>query len=123
MEIRILPIEPKNVEFTVWSDASWANAAERKSQGGFLIAMTDGKMSHNAWSRVSPLKWKSFKQDRQVASTLGAELLTVSRALAETCWLRLMWSEAMCAGIFFREGCSNVMQFSCGGCCRFKASV
>ena len=96
-EIRILPIEPKNVEFTVWSDASWANAAERKSQGGFLIAMTDGKMSHNAWSRVSPLKWKSFKQDRQVASTLGAELLTVSRALAETCWLRSMWSEAMCA--------------------------
>ena len=72
-------------------------AAERKSQGGFLIAMTDGKMSHNAWSRVSPLKWKSFKQDRQVASTLGAELLTVSRALAETCWLRSMWSEAMCA--------------------------
>ena len=84
----------EDVEIAVWSDASFANAAEKKSQGGYLIAATDSGLRKARWAPISPWRWRSFKQDRQVASTLGAELLTLSRAIAEAKWMRSMWTEA-----------------------------
>ena len=47
------------------------------------------------WSTFSPMQWKSYKQDRQVELTLGAELLVLSRAMAEAKRIRSLWSEAM----------------------------
>ena len=35
--VTIHPIPPSELEFAVWSDASWANATDKKSQGGYLI--------------------------------------------------------------------------------------
>ena len=93
-ELTIRPIRPENLEFATWSDASFANAEERKSQGGYLICAADRRLRMDDWSFVSPLRWRSFKQERQVASTLGAELLSMSRAIAETKWMRSLWTEA-----------------------------
>ena len=42
-KIRFKPIEIKDVEIAVWSDASFANTIDRKSQGGYLIAAVDRK--------------------------------------------------------------------------------
>ena len=72
-----------------------ANADMWKSQGGYLICATTSKLRDGEWAEVSPLRWRSYKQDRQVASTLGAELLTLSRTIAETTWMRSLWSEAV----------------------------
>ena len=96
MEIRFKPIEIKDVEIAVWSDASFANTIDRKSQGGYLIAAVDRNLRSNKWSVVSPWRWRSFRQERQVSSTLGAELLTMSRAIAEAKWMRSMWTEITC---------------------------
>ena len=96
MEIRFKPIEIKDVEIAVWSDASFANTIDRKSQGGYLIAAVDRNLRSNKWSVVSPWRWRSFQQERQVSSTLGAELLTMSRAIAEAKWMRSMWTEITC---------------------------
>ncbi|CAE7633612.1 GIP [Symbiodinium pilosum] len=95
MEVVVRHIPEQEVEFCVWSDASWANATEKKSQGGYVIAAVPSSLRKGSWATFSPLRWKSYKQDRQVASTLGAELLALSRALAEAKWVRSMWSEAM----------------------------
>ena len=92
--MRVLPIPPEKLAWTVWSDASWANAEDLKSQGGYFVAATERVIGHGKWSAVSPTRWKSFKQDRQVASTLAAELVTLSRALAEVSWFRSLWCEA-----------------------------
>ena len=35
--VTIHPIPPSELEFAVWSDASWAHATDKKSQGGYLI--------------------------------------------------------------------------------------
>ena len=94
VEIVIRPLELQDVEFCVWSDASWANATEKMSQGGYLVMATTPELRRNNWAKVSPLRWRSYKQDRQVASTLGAELLALSRSLAEAKWIRSMWQEA-----------------------------
>ena len=95
-EIKILPIPIQNLEIGVWSDVSFANAEVHKSQGGYMVCVVEKGLKENKWSKVSPWRWRSFKQDRQTASTLGAELLTMSRAVAEAKWLRSMWTEIMC---------------------------
>ena len=94
-EIRIQPIPLSDVEMCAWSDASWANATEKKSQGGFVIAASSRRLRTGEWDTISLLRWKSFKQERQVASTLGAEMLSLSRTVAETKWMRSMWMEAV----------------------------
>ena len=61
------------------------------------MCATERSLRLGSWGRISPWRWRSFKQDRQVASTLGAELLTLSRAMAEAKWMRSLWCEAICA--------------------------
>ena len=94
-EIRIQPIPLSDIEMCAWSDASWANATKKKSQGGFVIAASSRRLRTGEWDTISLLRWKSFKQERQVASTLGAEMLSLSRTVAETKWMRSMWMEAV----------------------------
>lgn len=90
-----MPIPPEELEFAVWSDASWANATEKKSQGGYVLAAVSQLLRQEQWSDLSVLRWKSYKQDRQTASTLGAELLSASRAVSEGRWVRSLWCEAV----------------------------
>ena len=86
---------PQCVEFAAWSDASFANAAQWKSQGGYLICAADARLRLDEWAVLSPLRWRSYKQNRQVASTLGAELMTLSRTISEAKWIRSLWTEAV----------------------------
>ena len=46
------------------------------------------------WAKVSPLRWRSFKLERHTQSTLGSELMSLSRGMAECDWLRAMMAEA-----------------------------
>ena len=83
-EIRVRSIPVADVELCSWSDASWANATSKKSQGGYVTCAVTGELRRGSWSIMSKWRWKSYKQQRQVASTLGAEMLSLSRAIAET---------------------------------------
>lgn len=106
VEIHIQPIKPCDLEICTWSDASFANADSLKSQGGYMICATTRKLRDGTWSAISPWRWRSFKQERQVASTLGAELMTMSRAIAESKWMRSMWCEAIYHGYDLKEDLS-----------------
>ena len=96
--LRVKSIPTRDVEFSAWSDASFANAQQLKSQEGYLICSTDRRLRNDDWAPVSPMRWRSFKQERQVSSTLGAELMSLSRTIAETKWLRSLWCEAIFSG-------------------------
>ena len=63
-EVRILPIPKDEVEIVAGSDASFANASEHKSQGGYLVCATERSLRLGSWGRISPWRWRSFKQDR-----------------------------------------------------------
>ena len=91
----IKPIPIANLQFCVLTDAAWANAAGYCSQAGYMIAGCDSRLAAGEWGTFSILRWRSFKQDRQTHSTLGAELLALSRGLAEARWVRSMWCEAI----------------------------
>lgn len=80
--------------FLAVSDAAWANASEKFSQAGYMIAGIHKNMLQDRWADFSLLRWKSYKQDRRTPSTLGAELYALSRSMAETRWVRSIWLEA-----------------------------
>lgn len=91
----VKPIPVANMQFCVLTDAAWANATGFCSQAGYMVAGCDERLANGQWGTFSILRWKSFKQDRQTHSTLGAELLALSRGLAEARWIRSMWCEAV----------------------------
>ena len=65
------------------------------SQAAYMICMTTQDVVDGHSVDVSPLKWKSYKQERQVNSTLAAETMAVSRGMAEACWMRFFFLEIM----------------------------
>ena len=99
--IRSIPVQ--NVQFTVLTDAAWANGKDCCSQAGYMVAACDAELPGGKWGVFSIMRWRSYKQDRQTHSTLGAELLSLSRGLAEARWIRSMWCEAMSADYELRR--------------------
>ncbi|OLQ02761.1 Copia protein [Symbiodinium microadriaticum] len=99
--IRSIPLE--QVQFVMLSDAAWANAQSCCSQAGYMVAACDSRLSKGVWGTFSVMRWKSYKQDRQTHSTLGAELLSLSRGIAEARWLRSMWCEAVVASYALKD--------------------
>ena len=95
LRVKIKSIKPERVCFMAVSDAAWANASGKFSQAGYMVAAVDKQLMNDVWADFSLLRWKSYKQDRRTPSTLGAELYALSRALAETRWMRSMWCEAV----------------------------
>ena len=91
--VKSIPVS--ELQFVMLSDAAWANAQGLCSQAGYMIAACDKRLSQGEWGTFSVLCWKSYKQDRQTHSTLGAELLALSRGIAEARWVRSMWCEAV----------------------------
>ena len=78
----------------VTSDASWANTDDLGSQGAYMTLFADQRIQGSEWANVSPLRWKSWKLERKTQSTLGAELMSFSRAIAEGDWMRSLFAEA-----------------------------
>ena len=68
IEVIVRHIPEQEVEFCVWSDASWANATEKKSQGGYVIAAVHSSLRKGAWAVCSPLRWKSYLGRRATCS-------------------------------------------------------
>ena len=60
-----------------------------------MICTTERKVKQGGVTTVSPLKWKSYKQERQVNSTLAAELLAVSKGMSEAMWMRYFFLEML----------------------------
>ena len=92
--IIIQSIPMTRLALLVTADASWTSENDLKSQGAYMICATTKDVEQGHPVTVSPLKWKSQKQERAVSSTLAAELLTVSKGVAEATWMRHFFCEA-----------------------------
>ena len=81
--------------FLLATDASWSIAGDLRSQAGHVILFGEQKLEHEKWAKVSPLRWRSFKLERHTQSTLGSELMSLARGIAECDWLRSLMAEAL----------------------------
>ena len=81
--------------FLLATDASWANGHDLRSQAAYVVMLADHQLEQEKWSHISPLRWKSYKLDRHVQSTLGSELMALARGIAECDWMRSLLAEAI----------------------------
>ena len=95
LKVKIKPIPLSELAILVTADASWTTEDDLRSQGAYMVCATHEKITEGNSTTVSPLKWKSQKQERAVSSTLAAELLTVSKGVAEASWSRQFFLEVM----------------------------
>ena len=92
IHIKSIPLNEAIILAT--SDASWSNAESLGSQAGYMVLLAHQGLRDGKWATISPLRWKSYKLERRTQSTLGAELMSASRALAEANWIRSLFAEA-----------------------------
>jgi hypothetical protein len=65
------------------------------TQGGQILAATTDELGQGKMAPYSILCWRSSKLRRVVASTLGAESLSLSDGLGMLEWFQGMWCEAL----------------------------
>ena len=93
--IKVVPIPLNELAILMTADASWATESDLKSQAAYMVCATTKAMHSGKITPVTPLKWKSQKQDRAVSSTLAAELYTVSKGVAEAVWMKQFFLEVL----------------------------
>ncbi|CAK0863095.1 unnamed protein product [Prorocentrum cordatum] len=94
--LTIWPLDLSAVTMVTCSDAGGPGSAKRDgAQGGWLVMLGDSRIKDNRRSRVSLLSWRSQRLRRVVSSTLSAETLSLSGALAEGQWLWLVFRDAL----------------------------
>ena len=76
---RVFPINLESCMFVAYGDSGFANAPQNKSQGGFVVLLTDKAALHGE-QPASLLEWKSYRHQRVLRSTLAAEAASLDRA-------------------------------------------
>jgi hypothetical protein len=89
---------PSSIELEVTSDAAFADNADRKSTGGYLIKLFGG-----------PIDWKSGKQPTVSTSTTEAELNALELVAREVqYWQRIFRDISLVLGHQISIGCDNM---------------
>ena len=73
VEIKIRPIDTKDLRFSAFHDAGWASRPDGSSHGGYIIAACHKDLFDDKQAGVSVLDWKSWKLKRVCRSGLSAE--------------------------------------------------
>ena len=92
VSLMVLPIEPSQVSFAAFSDASFSAIKENAAHQGTLIFATTPELLENRKAVVAPVAWTSKRVERVVRSTLGAEAAALSNSVDRLLWIRLLWS-------------------------------
>ena len=109
LNIKVAFIDPAELTVCFWSDAAFANAANHKTQGGWLMALTSKQFAEGADCPVSFVGWESYKLPRVVSSTLAGEAQCFSSASGIAEWCMLILSEAL-DGPFALHSVDEVLQ-------------
>ena len=76
---RIFPVKLSNCFFVAYGDSGFANAPNNKSQGGYVVLLTD-KQALESEQPASLWDWKSYRHQRILRSTLAAEAASLDKA-------------------------------------------
>ncbi|CAK0903387.1 unnamed protein product, partial [Prorocentrum cordatum] len=94
--LTIWALDPVSLVFVTASDASGPGSASRGgSQGAWLVMAADASIRANRRARVSLLSWRSQRLKRVISSTVAAETLALSSAVAEAQYLQVLWRDAV----------------------------
>ncbi|KAL7646082.1 UNVERIFIED_CONTAM: hypothetical protein RMT77_002983 [Armadillidium vulgare] len=87
IQMKIPKLKGGKMRLEVYSDASFGNVSEGRTQIGYCVRMKD--MAGNC----CPLLWKSKVAKRVVSSTLSAETLSMVEAIELGEYIKYLWEE------------------------------
>lgn len=88
-------IDLEDAKILVYSDSSWANADQLKSQAGFMVFIAGGNIDSYEGDAVTLLDWRSHRIKRQCRSTLAAETMAMDSAVDAGIFCRELFAEAL----------------------------
>ena len=97
-KLKFVPIPLEQARIIAFSDASWANAEELKSQAGYLVFVTGPEVFTPAGDAASLAEWKSHKIRRRCRSTLAAETMSLDAATDAALFTRELLAEICIEG-------------------------
>eukprot|EP00434_Breviolum_minutum_P039726 symbB.v1.2.035289.t1/scaffold4713.1/size41565/3 len=88
----------------VFVDAAFGVRTDNASQGGYLIVHTHRDILNGKKCKYSVVSWKSFKLQRVVRSSLGAEAQAMAAAMEELYFVKLFMVMLLHPGLSVRQG-------------------
>ena len=92
-KLRFVPIDLQRARIVAFSDASWANAEDLKSQAGYLVFITGPEVFTTAGDRANLVEWRSHRIRRRCRSTLAAETMALDAATDAALFTRELLAE------------------------------
>ena len=108
--LKIQPIEPSRMVWGVVTDASYANAKDKASQGAYGVICCDEDVLEGRKGVTNLIHWKSGKMHRIVNSTLAAESQSLSKGLSELAWTVTVYQEMITHNFDLKEWQTKVKQ-------------
>ena len=89
------PIDLATSKIVVFTDSSWANAEELKSQAGYMVFLAGAEVETVKGDDVSLLDWRSHRIKRQCRSTLAAETMSMDAGVDAAIYTRELFAEIL----------------------------
>ena len=83
----ILPMPLTSLRLCLHTDAAFANAKKQGTQAGYLVGVTDDRLSQGLQAPWSPAIWKSYRLKRVLGSTFAGESQVLMDGLGHVEWL------------------------------------
>ena len=93
--LRFRPIPLETAKVLVFSDSSWANTDELKSQAGFMVLFAGCQVDTLGGDFVSLLDWRSHRIKRKCRSTLAAETMALDAGVDAGIYARELMAEIL----------------------------
>eukprot|EP00435_Cladocopium_sp_Y103_P039387 s1919_g10.t1 len=90
--VRIYPFDIDSLVFVAYGDSGFGNAPGGKSQGGYVVLVTDKEVL-NGEREASLVDWKSYRHQRALRSTLAAEAAALDRAQDTASFMACVFTE------------------------------
>ena len=92
-KMNFVPIDLEEARVVAFSDASWANAEDLKSQAGYMVFITGKNVFTLEGDKASLVEWKSHRIRRRCRSTLAAETMALDAAADAALFTRELLAE------------------------------
>ena len=114
VSLMVLPINPQQVTYCAFSDASFSCTKHTTAHQGTIIFTTTPELLENKKAVVAPVAWYSKKVPRVVRSTLGAEAAALSNSADRLLWIKVLWETLLNPDCDWRNPEKLLSERNCG---------
>ncbi|CAE7230751.1 RE1, partial [Symbiodinium sp. CCMP2456] len=94
-KLTFAPVPLQTARIVAYTDASWANHEDLRSQAGYLVFVTGQNVFTVEGDSASLVEWRSHRIQRRCRSTLAAETMSMDAGFDAAIFVRELLAEAL----------------------------